>query len=57
MGYKAHLTETGDEDTLHLITHIETTRATVQDVEVVRDIHQDLEQLDCIPAQHIADMG
>jgi len=57
VGYKAHLTETCDEERPHLITHIETTPATIQDVEVVRDIHHDLEQLDCLPAQHIADMG
>lgn len=57
VGYKAHLTETCDEDTPHLITHIETTAATVQDVEVVDDIHSDLEQLDYLPDQHIVDMG
>lgn len=57
VGYKAHLTETCDEDVPHLITHIETTQATTQDVEVVRDIHHDLDQLDCLPAQHIVDMG
>jgi len=32
VGYKAHLTETCDEDSPHLITHVETTAATVQDV-------------------------
>lgn len=57
VGYKAHLTETCDEDKPHLITHIETTRATVQDVEVVNDIHQDLDEHGCLPAQHIVDMG
>ena len=57
VGYKAHLTETCDEDAPHLITHAETTASTVQDVEVVDDIHSDLDQLECLPNQHIADMG
>ena len=57
VGYKAHLTETCDEDRPHFITHVETTVATTQDVEVVDDIHQDLEALDCLPDQHITDMG
>jgi len=57
VGYKAHLTETCDEDSPHLITHVETTAATVQDVEVLRDIHNDLAELDYLPDQHIADMG
>jgi transposase len=57
VGYKAHLTETCDEDTPHLITHVQTTAATVQDVEVVDDIHRDLEKLECLPDQHITDMG
>ena len=30
-GYKIHLTETCDEDTLQVITHIETTEAAVTD--------------------------
>jgi transposase len=29
----------------------------MQDVEVVDDIHRDLEKLECLPDQHIADMG
>ncbi|MEO1668402.1 MAG: transposase [Chloroflexota bacterium] len=57
VGYKAHLTETCNEDYPHLITHVQTTAATVQDVEVVRDIHHDLNEQDHLPDQHIADMG
>lgn len=57
VGYKVHLTETCDADTPHLITHVETTASTVQDVEVVDAIHRDLDRLDCLPDQHIADMG
>lgn len=57
VGYKVHLTETCDDDSPNLITHVETTASTVQDVEVVNDIHADLEELECLPGQHIADMG
>jgi len=57
VGYKAHLTETCDEATPNLITHVETTASTVQDVEVVDKIHSDLDQIDCLPGQHIVDMG
>ena len=57
VGYKAHLTETCDADAPYFITHVETTAATVQDVEVVDAIHRDLDRLDCLPDQHIADMG
>jgi transposase len=35
VGYKAHLTETCDDDLPCLITHVETTASTLQDVEVV----------------------
>jgi transposase len=39
-GYKVHLTETCDEDAPHVITHVETTLATDQDVTAVDTIHQ-----------------
>jgi len=57
VGYKAHLTETCDDESPNLITHVETTASTVQDVEVVDKIHSDLDQIGCLPEQHIADMG
>ena len=57
VGYKIHLTETCDQETPHLINHVETTRGTVQDVEVVPKIHADLAIQECLPAQHIADTG
>ena len=57
VGYKVHLTETCDEDSPHLITPVETTPATLQDVEVVEPIHVALAGLDCLPAQHISDTG
>jgi transposase len=57
IGYKAHLTETCDEDFPCLITHVETTAATVQDVEVVDAVHADLAVQDCLPSEHLMDMG
>lgn len=57
LGYKVHLTETCDEDSPHLISHVETSSATVQDVDVVEKIHADLELRECLPAQHIIDTG
>ena len=56
-GYKAHLTETCDDDFPCLITHVETTMATVQDVEVVDQAHADLAEQDCLPSQHLMDMA
>ena len=39
VGYKAHLTETCDDDTPHVITHVETTPATTPDDNMVETIH------------------
>ncbi len=54
-GYKVHLTETCDEERPHLITHVETTLATDQDVTVVEPIHRDLAEKDLLPDEHLAD--
>jgi transposase len=54
-GYKAHLTESCDADLPHLITHVETTIATVQEVEVLDPIHRDLEVQDLLPDIHLVD--
>jgi transposase len=57
VGYKVHLTETCDEDTPHLITHVETTPAPLVDSDVTATIHQDLRGTDRLPATHIVDTG
>lgn len=57
VGYKVHLTETCDEDLPCLITHVETTPSTLQDIEVVGQIHTDLTNHDWPPREHLADMG
>jgi transposase len=57
VGYKVHLTETCDDDLPCLITHVETTVSTVQDVEVVDIVHDDLAEQDNLPGEHLLDMG
>jgi len=59
LGYKAHLTETGDQDPScpHLITHVETTPATVQDTEGLAPIQEQLRAKDLAPAEQYVDQG
>jgi transposase len=54
-GYKMHVTETCDADTPHLITHVETTMATDQDVTVIDAIHHSLAQHNRLPETHFVD--
>lgn len=56
-GYRVHITETCDEDSPHLVTHVETTPANVQDINVVPTIHAALDKIDLLPAQHLVDTG
>jgi transposase len=49
------LTETCDDDTPHVITHVTTTTATDQDVTVVDSIHQALDQRGLLPEVHLVD--
>jgi transposase len=57
-GYKVHFTETCDEDAdLHVITHVETTLATRQDVDAPAPIHQALAQQGLLPSEHLMDAG
>jgi transposase len=57
IGYKVHLTETCDDDTPHLITHVETTAAPVADGAVTPMVHQALQAKALLPATHIVDTG
>jgi transposase len=57
VGYKAHLTETCDEDGPHLITHVETTAAATPDDAVTAAIHDDLAERGLAPAEHLVDAG
>lgn len=58
-GYKAHLTETCDEDPKrpHLVTHVETTLACITDVERTALIHEGLAQQELLPEEHLVDSG
>lgn len=56
-GYKVHLTETCDEDSPHLITNVETTAATTNDVEVTDTIHAHLAAWKLLPCEHLLDTG
>ena len=55
--YKVHLTETCDEDQPHLITNVETTLASEQDVAVTEQIHLDLQGKQLLPDEHLLDTG
>lgn len=56
-GYKVHLTETCEPDTLNLITNVVTTVATVPDISMTDAVHAQLAQADRLPAEHLVDAG
>jgi transposase len=57
VGYKAHFTETCDEDLPLLITQVTTTIGPTPDGQALPDIHAVLDQRDLLPEQHIVDAG
>src|SRR5260370_17923677 len=57
VGYRVHLTECCEETLPHLITHVETTSAPVQDLNILDDIHLALDKRDLLPSQHLVDTG
>jgi transposase len=54
-GYLVHLSETCDDDEVHLITHIATTPATVYESHQTQPIQQALIDKGLAPAQHLVD--
>ena len=54
-GYKAHLTETCEPGMPRMITNVETTDATTDDVEMTPAIHQHLGNRRLAPGEHVAD--
>ncbi|MEU9015044.1 transposase [Streptomyces sp. NPDC048479] len=56
-GFKTHLTETCEPDSLHVITNVETTSATVDDTEMTEVIHQHLDKRQLLPDEHVVDAG
>ncbi|ACU38873.1 transposase IS4 family protein [Actinosynnema mirum DSM 43827] len=56
-GYKVHLGETCEPDAPHLITHIHTTPAPVNDNAVLEDVHTALAERELLPDEHLVDAG
>ncbi|SEG89513.1 Transposase [Nonomuraea solani] len=54
-GYRVHLTETCDDDLPHLVVHVATTIAPVQDGQLTEHIHDDLATSRLAPAEHVVD--
>ncbi|MEV6984481.1 transposase [Sphaerisporangium sp. NPDC051017] len=54
-GYKVHLTETCEPDRPHLVTHVATTPAPVDDSEVTALVHEGLERQGVLPDEHAVD--
>ena len=57
VGYKAHATETCDDDTPHVITHVETTPATTPDDTMLETSHAALAAKALLPRHHLVDCG
>lgn len=56
-GFKVHLTETCDPDTVHLITNVLTCDATVPDIKATNTVHAALAAKDLLPGEHLLDAG
>jgi transposase len=56
-GYIVHLTETCDDDGVHLITHAMTTTAAVHEARCTAAIHAALAGKGLVPAEHLVDAG
>jgi transposase len=54
-GYIVHISETCEEDNVHLITHVETTEATVHESQKTAAIHQALVKKGSPPSEHLVD--
>ncbi|MGZ9159367.1 MAG: IS1182 family transposase, partial [Nitrospira sp.] len=54
-GYLVHLTESCEADEIHLITHVETTAATVHEAQKTEAIHQALVEKGLPPGEHLVD--
>lgn len=57
LGYKVHLTETCEADQPHLVVAVQTTPATLTDVEMTEPIQQELAQRDLQPQVQLVDTG
>ena len=57
VGYKVHLSETCEPDSLHLITNVETTAGPIADGDITESIHASLANQTLLPSKHIVDTG
>jgi transposase len=57
LGYKVQVSETCDAEEVHLIVQVQTTVASVTDVECTQAIQQDLVQRELAPSQQLVDTG
>ena len=57
MGYKVHLMETYDEDSVHLITHLKTTQAHISDIDPTEPMYTALTNKGLLPEEHSVDAG
>jgi transposase len=56
-GYKVHITESCDEDKVHLLTQVETSEPNRHDNQLVGTIHQKLQGKQLLPELHLVDAG
>jgi len=56
-GYKVHLTETCEDEEIHLITHVETTAAGTLDSQTTAPIQEALAKRALLPSEHFLDSG
>jgi transposase len=57
VGYKIQLSETSEEEEVHLITQVTTTLATEADMTALEKVHRCLQQKDLLPEEHLLDAG
>jgi len=57
VGYKVHLSETCDVEYPSLITHVETTEATTDDIKALPSIHEGLAEHERLPSSHLVETG
>src|SRR5512139_1456528 len=56
-GYRAHLSETCEEEEVHLITPVHTTTAAVHEARCTAPIQQSLVDKELAPSEHLVDAG
>jgi transposase len=57
VGYKAHLTETCDDDSPHLVVQVTTAPAPAADGDALAGIYEELSRKGSLPGKHVADSG